>query len=187
MTPKEMRDRAGAIGPEALVEELIDTPVVLACQTDQVYATFRGYVQTAYPNASQVFIAGSGNWGFSLKPENNLRPFGNHSDIDVGVIHPDWFNMTWEELRRYHRQFFYALGRRIQAELRRNGENVYSGFVSPTWIPDKGNNFRFQHAKILNALTSQLVGYKPVRMLFFKNRPEAIDYYKRGILLLQDI
>jgi hypothetical protein len=179
-----MRERVAAVGPEATVEELLDVQTVVACKTAQDYAAFRGSVQAAYPNGNEVFIAGSGNWGFSLRPQNNLRPFGDHSDIDVGVIHDHWFQLTWEELRSYHRQFFYKMPKSVQTELRRRGEDVYSGFVSPRWIPQKGHNFRFAHTKVLNALTSHLVGFRPVKMLFLKTRVEAVDYYKRGMLLL---
>ena len=184
MTPQEIRDRIAAVGIESTVDELLSVQQVAACKTPQDYATFRNYVELAYPNGEAVFIAGSGNWGFSLNPRNNLRPFGQHSDIDVGVVNLDWYNQTWEQLRTFQRRYFYQLSPKVQSELRRNGENVYSGFVSPTWIPEKGNNFRFAHSKVLNALRSQLVGFLPVKMLFFKNRIEAIDYYKRGALLL---
>ena len=184
MTPEQMRARLAAVGPEQAVDELLAVQNVTACKNAQDYVTFRNYVQAAYPNGGDIFIAGSGNWGFSLKPKNNLRPFGTHSDIDVGVVHDQWFNETWEQLRTYHRQFFYKLPGWTRDALRRKGEDVYSGFVSPRWIPDKGNNFRFAHTKILNSLTSHLVGFLPVKMLFFKSRVEAIDYYKRGVLLL---
>lgn len=184
MTPQEMRDRVAAVGVETTVDELLNVQTVVACKTEQDYATFRACVQAAYPNGNDIFIAGSGNWGFSLKPQNNLRQFGSHSDIDVGVVHEHWFHLTWEELRKYHRQFFYKMTKSAQADVRRKGEDVYSGFVSPRWIPEKGHNFRFAHTKVLNALTSHLVGFRPVKMLFFKNRIEAIDYYKRGVLLL---
>jgi hypothetical protein len=184
MTAQQIRDRVAAVGPEQTVDELLSVQDIAACKTADDYATFCNYVKTAYPEGGDVFIAGSGNWGFSLNPNNSLRPFGQYSDIDVGVIHPDWFNQTWEQLRLYQRQFFYQVPGSVREALRRTGENVYCGFASPRWIPDKGNNFRFAHIKILNALSSHLVGYLPVRMLFFKNRVEAIDYYKRGVLLL---
>jgi hypothetical protein len=179
--------RAKLLGVENAVMELIDTPTVVACADAPRYVDFRQRVALAYPDAQQVFIAGSGNWGFSLNPENGLRSFGDHSDIDVGVIHESFFHTTWEELRKYHREYFYQVSRTTKDALRRSGENVYSGFISPAWIPSTGNSFRFQHNKILNALSSHLVGYKPVKMLFFKNRTEAVDYYKRGILFLQSL
>jgi hypothetical protein len=185
MTPTQLLQRTKAIGIEATVAELLDAQIVAACSDASRYQDFCRRVVLAYPNAEQVFIAGSGNWGFSLNPEKALRSFGEYSDIDVGVVHESFFNTTWEELRKYHRMFFYRISSRKKENLRRNGENIYSGFVTPAWIPDAGNNFRFQHSKILNALSSQLVGFKPVKMLFFKNRTEAIDYYKRGIMPLQ--
>ncbi len=185
MTPTQLLARTKEVGIEATVEGLIDAQTVVACADANRYQDFRQRVSLAYPKGQQVFIAGSANWGFSLHPEKNLRAFGDHSDIDVGVINEGYFHTTWGELRNYHRSFFYRMPRHAKDALRRNGENVYSGFVSPAWIPDTGNNFRFQHSKILNALSSQLVGFKPVKMLFFKNRVEAIDYYKRGIVLLQ--
>lgn len=185
MTPEQMLQRTVIVGIDVAVNELLDTPTVVACADASRYADFCQRVTLAYPNGEQVFIAGSGNWGFSLHPEKSLRPFGDHSDIDVGVIHEPFFHTIWEELRKYHREYFYQVSRSTRDGLRRSGENVYSGFVSPAWIPATGSNFRFQHNKILNALSSHLVGFKPVKMLFFKNRVEAVDYYKRGVIYLQ--
>ena len=185
MTPAQLISRIKEIGIDATVEEMLYTQTVAACENAERYRDFRQKVAIAYPNGEHVFIAGSGNWGFSLHPDKNLRPFGDHSDIDVGVIHEGCFHASWEELQKYHRLFFYRLPRPAKDALRRSGENVYSGFVSPAWKPDAGNNFRFQHSKILNALSSHLIGFKPVKMLFFRNRVEALDYYKRGIVKLQ--
>lgn len=184
MTPDELRQRVAVIGAEDAVGELIDVQTVAACRDGASYSEFCRLVSLECPGSQKIFIAGSGNWGFSLNPKNKLRLFGDHSDIDVGVIHESYFHTTWEELRKYHREAYYRIGRLSQDWLRRNGENVYSGFVSPAWIPDKSNGFRFQHTKRLNQLRSQLVGFKEVKMMFFKSRIEAVDYYKRGLISL---
>ena len=126
---------------------------------------------------------GSGNWGFSLHPDKALREFGATSDIDIAVISAEQFHKTWEELRRVHRSLWYTFPFGVRAKLRRNAEDVYSGFITPAWIPGPQSELRFRFKLILNRLRDKSIDFKPVKMLFFKNNDEAIDYYKRGFLL----
>jgi hypothetical protein len=123
---------------------------------------------------------GSGNWTFSLNPYKSFRAFHEKSDIDVAVISASLFHSTWEELRRVHRQLWVQLDTDARKSLLRNGENVYGGFVCPQWIPGPKSNHRFEYVKMLNRLSNVSPGRREVKMMYFKNRDEAIDYYQRG-------
>lgn len=171
--------------PELVFSNLLNNPLIPACTNQVVYSDFKLHVQEILGNQTEaIFIAGSGNWGFSLNPKNEYRDFGAHSDIDLCIISPSLFDEVWLLIRAYHRKSFYLLGSKDQMYLRRNGENVYSGFVSPKWIGDRANKFRLDFEIKLNKMSSSHVGYKTVNAFIFKNFDEAIDYYKRGVVAL---
>lgn len=147
------------------------------------YNVFRERVQTSVQGAEFVAIVGSGNWRYSLNPDKNFREFGDGSDIDVAVISATQFNRLWEEMRQNHRRHFYALPHDDRVRLRRSSENVYSGFISPEWIPRGDASLRHSYKRALNALSDDSVRFLKVKMMFFKNTDEAVDYYARGFRL----
>jgi hypothetical protein len=98
----------------------------------------------------------------------------------VAVVSADLYQLHWDEMRRQHRDRFYLLSRDVRGQLRRNGENVYCGFITPTWIPHWDPMARLEYMKALNALSDESVGYRKVKMMFFKNIIETVDYYSRG-------
>lgn len=177
-----MASLALQVGPEEAMRSCLHSPEVTACPSANAYKDFQDSVRSEFPTATQVLIAGSGNWGFSLNPEKNFRPFGDLSDIDVATIDEAAFVTTWENIRSYHRQFYYKIGFEQRQTLRRNGENIYSGFVSPAWIPERTHPARSRFIRITNRLSDERVGFKPVKMLLLRNLTEALDYYKRGLL-----
>jgi hypothetical protein len=83
-------------------------------------------------------------------------------------------------MRRNHRRHFYALPEDDRDRLRRNSENVYAGFISPEWIPRRAASLRHEFKRTLSALSDDCVHFLKVKMMFFKNIDEAVDYYARG-------
>ena len=171
--------------PELLAETYLAANSVTAFPNADDYASFKARVQRRVTGAESVSIVGTGNWRFSLNPEKSLKEFDGRSDIDIAVVSPNDFNQTWEELRRIHRSRWYTFSPEIRDRLRRNGEDVYSGFINPTWIPGRVSKVRYRFKAMLNQLSDESVNFKPIKMLFFKNELEAIDYYKRGFLLIK--
>lgn len=162
--------------------EWLGLSAVPACSSPADYAEFRSEVRSRFPMCGEVYIVGSSNWGYSLNPRKAYRAFGSHSDVDVAAISDDHFREAWDKLRDFHRRRFYTLDQDRRLGLRRNGENVYAGFVSPEWIPEYGNPFRYAFLSALQALSTPLIGNKPVRMYFFRSYVEVVDYYKRGVI-----
>jgi hypothetical protein len=171
--------------PEEVCGALLGKVAVTACASNDVYSDYKTHVQEVIGgNIEAVFIAGSGNWGFSLSPDKQYRTFCEASDIDLCLVSRSLFDEVWSEIRTYHRKNFYRIGHYAQTALRRNGENVYSGFVSPLWIGDKAHRMRNDFELKLNAVSSKHVGFKSVNAFVFKNQDEAVDYYKRGMVAL---
>jgi hypothetical protein len=168
--------------PTELAEEYLWATDVRVFATEEKYVAFKSEVASRLTGVEQVSIVGTANWRFSLNPKKDFKEFDRTSDVDVAVISSSQFHLTWNEMRKFHRDRWYQLPLEARETLRRNGENVYSGFASPMWIPDIGCPLKFEHKRLLNKLSNKEVGYRPVKMLFFKNEAEAIDYYKRGFI-----
>lgn len=168
---------------EVVLRHLCKSKVIACNNAEHIYQDFRTEVNVTYPNSSAIYIVGSGNWEYSLAPEKNYKPFDDSSDIDVAVVSEQDFVECWEVLREYHRRSWYVLRPDVRRQLARSGQNVYSGFVSPAWIPERGNLYRFSFLTNANRLSGTLVNNKPVKIMFFRNNAEVVDYYKRGIIL----
>jgi hypothetical protein len=170
---------------EVLASQYLKREVIAAFETSSDYASFRQLVQSEVKYSEFIAVVGTGNWGYSLNPEKAFKPFDHLSDIDVAVISLDLFQATWNELRHIHRSLWHGLAYSAQQALRRNGENVYCGFVNPMWIPDKRSACRYEFKSMTNRLSNGSPGRREVRMMYFKNETEAIDYYKRGFYAAQ--
>ncbi len=166
--------------PQALADQFLRSATVAAFSSEELYDQFKAEVSAHILNAEQVVVAGTANWTFSLNPNKDFKSYDRQSDVDTVVISEDRFMQTWEQLRVFHRQRYTYLSGDNRRKLRRKGENVYAGFVSPLWIPDSRNRFKWDHQRVLNRLSSEAVDYRRVTMLFFRNWIEAVDYYKRG-------
>jgi hypothetical protein len=171
--------------PDELAAQYLARDDVTAFEDVDAYRAFKDLVSVEIGGAQSIAIVGTGNWRFSLNPEKNFKPFDENSDLDIAVVSPDLFNAIWQELRRVHRFNWYRMSQYVRQQLRRNGENVYCGFVSPAWIPDSSSELRYQYKSILNRLSNRSPGKREVKMMYFKDRTEAVDYYKRGFAIAQ--
>lgn len=169
--------------PETIVTECLYRDYIYAIPSAADYRSYLDIIAEDYPRAVHIAIMGSANWCFSLNPEKNFRPFCEDSDIDIVIVCRDSFEKTWDELRIYHRNNYYSLNSQAREKLKRNGENVYSGFITPKWISDKRSPIRFSYEINTNKYSNTYVRYRKVNMMFFKNITEAIDYYVRGFRL----
>lgn len=171
------------LDPEDIVEESLFRGFTHVIPKENDYSEYIELIFSDYKCAEHIAIMGSGNWGYSLNPDKFLRPFGDYSDIDVVIICHEAFQETWKELREYHRSKYYLLSQNQRSRLKRNGENVYSGFISPKWILSRRAPARFAYEVNSNKYANKYVGYRSVNMMYFKNIEEAIDYYVRGFRL----
>lgn len=173
--------------PGELTDWFLRSETVEAFPTPEKYNEFQAAVMTLYPNAEKVAVAGTANWSFSLNPNKNFKTYDHRSDVDTVVVSPDDYMRFWEEIRVFHRKSYYRIGHREKQDLLRKGQNIYSGFVTPNWIPDRSNETKHRHKQNLNQLTDSRVGFRPVTMFFFRNWDEVVDYYKRGFRLAKGL
>lgn len=185
MTCGEFKNLISESSPTTLARNFLLAANTAVFGDPEPYEEFKRRVVGLIGDVQLVAVVGSGNWRYSLNPEKNFRPFCPESDIDVAIVSPNHFHSIWNEMRRMHRCHYYSLSQPERARLKRNGENVYSGFISPLWVPDRTvrRPTHLEHIRLLNILSDASVGYRKVNMLFFKDTDEAIDYYVRGFII----
>ena len=173
--------RALAIGePSELAREFVFSATVHALPDEAAYESFREKIRTALPETEYVSIVGSGNWRYSLNPEKLLTEYHKKSDIDVAAVSSRLYHETWDEMRRIQRDKWYTLDFNTKSRLVRNGQNIYSGFACPVWIPQFGHPKVYHFKSMLNKLSGPEIGHREVKMMYFRNDVELIDYYRRG-------
>lgn len=85
---------------------------------------YKGFRTRVHP--MQVIVCGSAHLGFSPVPEKIGTPFNSEkSDIDVAVISPEIFEMTWNEL----------ISAGLDPALRQTiSRDLFWGFINPAHI-----------------------------------------------------
>jgi len=182
----ELQRRVTKEGALAVCGALLDKTAIAACPSRVAYAEYKALVGTIFGvEDDAVYIAGSGNWGFSLNPAKNYRGYCEQSDIDLCVVSEESFDAVWNSIRELQRSRPHAIDRWQREKQRRNSEAIYAGFVTPRWIQALESPLRVEHEFRLNQASSKHVAYKRVAMFFFKNREDMVDYHARALIALQ--
>lgn len=180
MTLAAFQEQLRNAAPDDLVLEFLGRASLHALPLASDYSDFRSQVRAQFASSEEIYVVGSGNWGFSLNPKKLWSPFSSTSDIDTAIVSEKLYIETWNELREAHRSGWHSMSNFDRMSVRRNGENVYCGFASPLWIPQQRHPLRYGFKSAANKLSTALVGHRSVTMMFFRNITELMDYYKRG-------
>jgi hypothetical protein len=82
---------------------------------------------------TDITVVGSARLGFSLRPDNNLKPFSDKSDIDVIVVNEQLFDRLWLDLlaTAYPDE---ETSPRLGGWLKDRRREVYAGWLNPLEI-----------------------------------------------------
>lgn len=131
MTPQEFKILISANDDAVMLDRTLHSDAApFVFDTDpSTWDAFRASLAAGLDvNAGDIRIVGSGRLGFSLKPGNNLRPFGDTSDIDVVVVNGRAFDELWLSLLRaaYPRPPV-----QLGSRLRQVRNDLYTGWLNP--------------------------------------------------------
>ena len=172
--------------PKQLISSFLFNQLPWALNSPERFHQFSFQIQKDWPFSSYIGLAGTANWRYSLNPKKLFSEYSKHSDIDVVVISAKHFQEVWDEMRATHRASWYLLSHDEKLRLRRLGENVYSGFITPDWIHNRTNSLRFKYRVALDRYSNDLVDYRKVSLRFFRSEKEVLDYYLRGLMLAKE-
>lgn len=82
---------------------------------------------------SDVRVVGSGRLGFSIKPWNNFKSFGDKSDIDLVIVNANLFDELWLALldAAYPRP---PITEKLGGWLEKRRNELYTGWLTPLKI-----------------------------------------------------
>jgi hypothetical protein len=184
-TVTELQNDIKTIEPSELAKKWLENPLPYVFSQNNKENEFINIIKSDWPDSEKIKVVGSGNWRYSLNPWKYFSEFSDKSDIDTVIISEKHFNEIWCELRSIHRKNWYLWDHDQQDEINRNGQNIYAGFITPKWIPERRSPIRYHYVVSTQRYQSHFVGYRKVGLMFFKNETEAIDYYKRGIMIVR--
>jgi hypothetical protein len=136
MTPEEFRELIAASDDATLLGPCLrDDLVPYVCEPDPpTWNAFRDELgrPLGVPRAD-ITVVGSGRFGFSTKPDANLRAFSERSDVDVIIVNAPLFDVLWISLLKaaYPRPPFTE---RLGGWLRERRNELYTGWVTPLGI-----------------------------------------------------
>lgn len=135
------------------------------------------------PNQN-VYTVGSAKLGFSIKPNNRYRHFGEESDVDVAVVSSELYNHLWCEARDFvaSKTYWHGKGRE-----RLKSTHLY-GSIHPSIFP---RSDQIPTAKKLWELGRQLQSQRtagPYKVTFVVwHDMEALESYQsRAVLACQE-
>jgi RHS repeat-associated protein len=99
--PKELKNVVKTAIPQVFVDTHIfaSIPYVFGSDRDLHLGWKRQLSKQIEVDPACLIIVGSAATGFSLTPNNNLKPFNDKSDVDVAVISAHHFNLAWRFMR----------------------------------------------------------------------------------------
>jgi hypothetical protein len=129
----------------ALTGEKSDKELVGTCLQDDItpyvfeskplaWNTFRDEMASQLRvSRADIRIVGSGRFGFSMKPWNNLARFTDTSDIDVVIVNSNAFDELWLSLLHaaYPRP---PMTDKLGGWLKARRSEVYTGWITPVEI-----------------------------------------------------
>jgi len=136
MSPEEFRHLIRTKTDEELLGPCLKddvTPYVFETKPE-TWMAFRAYLSNQLSIAVvDITVIGSARFGFSLKPNSNLRTFTDKSDIDVVIVNPDLFDRLWYALLRaaYPRSPVTEIA---GGWLASRQKELYAGWLSPLEI-----------------------------------------------------
>lgn len=133
VTPTQFRTVISTGVNDTLVDACVQDnvlPFVFGSEAT-LWADFRTQLsQSLDIQQDDIRIVGSGRFGFSMRPGNNLRAYRDTSDIDVVVVNDALFDKFWDALltAAYPREQTMS---QIGGWLRKLQNSVYTGYLVP--------------------------------------------------------
>lgn len=99
----EFRGSVENLAPLDVVRRHIIYGSCFALLDEQYYKLRRSASDEFDVHPNEIVVVGSGKLGFSVAPGKMLRPFGDHSDIDLAIVSPTLFDEAWQSVFQYSR------------------------------------------------------------------------------------
>ena len=136
-------------------------------------------------DARDIIVTGSACLGYSLNPKKNFKKFNEKSDIDVGVISNDYFDIAWHELRN---KKYYKLDNNMKRALEDHKNRlIYWGTIATDKILPL-LSFGKHWNKVINELKCiPPVNDREINFRIYKDNKSFRDYQLNSIKECREI
>ncbi|KAF1084967.1 hypothetical protein SPSYN_01103 [Sporotomaculum syntrophicum] len=102
-----------------------------ACLSHDTYFELRKLIQNHFGIAqfTDIFMVGSGQLGFTIKPQERYRKFGDQSDIDLAIISDELFENFWRAVYIYKNEGSYWPKENDFKDY------LFKGWIRPDYLP----------------------------------------------------
>lgn len=172
--------------PEAFVHEWMLSSNPFAFRNAKgSYAEFRAELsQILGIHAGEMTMVGSGQLGFSLKPDQLLRRFREESDLDVVIVSSELFDAAWRDLLT-HSTSVRSLDEADRRRFRRTQENFFAGYLRPDLLPSGAALAKEWFPKLAGRFRSPVAARHPVKAWLFKSWWHMERFYSDGLARVQ--
>ena len=186
MTFEELFQAAKAGQIEQIVGQLFSGLPFAFADKPSDYSRFRGQLGNALKcDADNISVVGSGRFGYSLAPHKLGRKFHDRSDLDVVIVHADFFDRAWVELIRYDFRSM-TFERDVAQSLRDHRSNhVFWGYMEPYNLKTALSAYKkvwFPAFAALGFLRS--AAGRTVKARVYRTWEHAKNYHRYGIRLI---
>jgi hypothetical protein len=149
------------------------------------YARFRAELSHLLGiHAAEMTIVGSGQTGFSLRPDQLLRPFRSESDLDLVLVSSEIFDAAWRDLLTAS-MGIRTLDEEDRKRFRKTQEIFFSGYLRPDLLPSGAALAMNWFPKLSGPFRSAIAARHPVKAWLFKSWWHVERFYADGLARVQ--
>ena len=182
MGEEELREEYARLGPQAFVaNHIIDrVPFVFAGQQER-YNHWRAKLAAGLNvDLGAIVLVGSGAVGCSLNPTKAFTPFGEQSDLDVGVVSTLHFDIAWRQLRNLKRSDTQSY--REWSAVAQHTKLVYWGCIATNWILHlMPFGAQWQNAALEVGPTAPESQSREINFRVYRDIASLRDYHERNV------
>ena len=173
--------------PDVFISKWImeKTPDIFYNKEMQYYEWKHKMASGLQVDARDIIVTGSACLGYSLNPKKNFKKFNEKSDIDVGVISNDYFDIAWHELRN---KKYYKLDNNMKRALEDHKNRlIYWGTIATDKILPL-LSFGKHWNKVINELKCiPPVNDREINFRIYKDNKSFRDYQLNSIKECREI
>jgi hypothetical protein len=115
---------------EEIIQKCFQHNMEPVCISNDTYFLLKSKISKHFGlHPIDVFMVGSGKLGFTIKPNEQFRQFGDSSDIDIAIVSEELFERFWKAVYLYKNEVKYW------PKEERFKNYLLSGWIRPDLLP----------------------------------------------------
>ncbi|WP_123028657.1 hypothetical protein [Mycolicibacterium stellerae] len=130
-----------------------------------------------------VQLVGSARLGYSLNPDKNFKTFDAESDLDIAIISPEIFELTWVEIRSFIGSRRDLHGKKTYLRKLVFEECIALDIVLPHLT--YGEQWSYHRDEIVSLLGGELID-REIKYRLYRSHRALREYQLKGVSTARD-